>query len=106
MRFSVGSTDYTVPVPDGHITFAPGTTTGTTAFSGGAWTTAVPEGFGDNVFLSGAAFLVPAGGLPGGISPVTWSGDFSLSSVSSVQWQWGAAAYTSFSSSDNSLSNT
>jgi hypothetical protein len=103
ISFSADGTNYTVPIPDGHITFSPSTTTGTTAFDGSAWGTAVPSGFGDNVFLAGAAFRVPPGGLPGGISPVTWTGDFTLSSVSSVHWQWGAAVYTQFSTNYDSL---
>jgi hypothetical protein len=103
VHFSVGGTNYTVPIPDGQITFSSATTTGTTTFNGAAWATSVPLGFGDNVWLSGAGFPVPAGGLPGGISPVTWTGDFTLTSVSSVQWQWGAAVYTQYSTSYNSL---
>ena len=40
--------------------------------------------------------FVPARTLPGGISPVTWSGTFSSSSTQplNLQWQWGAAVYT------------
>jgi hypothetical protein len=88
-----GST--TESVPDGTITFSPSATTATTKFNGGAsrWETVVPVGFGDNVFLSGLGFHVPAGGLPGGISPVTWTGNFTTTGGITLSWQWGAAVY-------------
>ena len=64
----------------------------------------VPVGYNGNVFLSGYAFQVPAGGQKGGINPVTWSGDFSTNeSGLSFQWKWAAAVYTSFTSSLNSV---
>jgi hypothetical protein len=88
-----GST--TVPVRDATITFSPSATTATTVFNVPElrWETTVPAKFGDNVFLSGLGFHVPAGGLPGGINPVTWSGNFSTSPGISLNWQWGAAVY-------------
>ena len=84
-------------VPDAKITYSPTATTGTTSFNG-RWLTTVPNSFGDNVFLSGLAYHVPAGGLPGGIQSVTWSGLFSLNSnvTASFQWQWAAAVYSNF----------
>src|SRR5262249_31901664 len=55
-------------------------------------------------FLAGLAFQVPTN-LPGGIKPVTSSGLFtsSASAVVTVQWKWGAAVYTSFSTNYNAL---
>ena len=88
-----GST--TESVPDGTITFSPSATTATTTFSGGRWETIVPVGFGDNVFLSGLGFHVPNGGLPGGINPVTWMGDFTTTGGITLSWQWAAAVYGS-----------
>jgi hypothetical protein len=47
-------------------------------------------------------FPVPAGGLPGGIKPVTWKGTFSIAATGiKVQWQWGAAVYASFNTDYN-----
>jgi hypothetical protein len=103
ITFSANGVDYTLAVPDAQITFSPSATAGTTTFSGGEWTTTVPLGFSDNVFFSGLAFPVPSAGLPGGINPVTWRADITLTSISSVQWQWGAAVYTTFSTAYNSL---
>ena len=41
--------------------------------------------------------------LPGGISP-TWSGTFQADTPGlTVNWQWGAAVYTQFSSDNNAL---
>src|SRR5262249_10288061 len=57
-----------------------------------------------NYFLSGLAFPVPSGGLPGGINPVTWSGNLIDTAPNlSVNWQWAAAVYKTFSSNNNAL---
>jgi hypothetical protein len=101
ITFSASGTDYSVPVPDGVVNFS-SVAKATISFDGTNWQTAVPSAFGDNVFLSGVAFTVPAGGLPGGISPVTWQGQFLSSDPAvSVQWQWAAAVYTQFDSYNN-----
>jgi hypothetical protein len=98
ITFSANGTPFSVSVPNALIVFSTSATTATTTFSGGQWTTTVPASFGDNVFLSGVAFTVPAGGLPGGINPVTWQGDFTTSNGVSLNWKWGAAVYTTFGS--------
>jgi hypothetical protein len=78
------------------ITFDRNVTTATTAFDtvGNQWVTEVPFNLDRNVFLAGVMFPV-AGGLPGHIKPVTWSGSFS-SDASRVRlgWEWSAAVYT------------
>jgi hypothetical protein len=62
------------------------------------------SGLAGNTFLSALAFVVPAGGLPGGINPVTWSAVFTSDTPGvTMQWQWAAAVYTSFSSDYNAL---
>ena len=93
----------TLTVPDSEIIFSTSATTAMTTFTGGMWVTTVPATFGDNIFLSGLSYLIPAGGLPGGVSPVTWKGTFGSSAPFSLQWQWGAAVYTTFSTNYNSL---
>jgi len=71
-------------------------TTATTTFSGGVWVTTVPTGTSGNTFLSGVGFQVPAGGLPGGVNPVTWTGTFLTDTPGlSLNWQWAAAVYNS-----------
>jgi hypothetical protein len=62
------------------------------------WVTYVPAGFDKEVFLTGVPYLVPAGGLPGGIKGVTMTGSMVAESGSDVDWKWSAAVYTSFSS--------
>jgi hypothetical protein len=107
--FNANGTSYNLALPDAEITYAPSTTTATISFTGGntnTWFTSVPVlGLAGNVFLSGFAYQVPAGGLPGGIHNVTWSGQFSTTTSSgvTVQWQWAAAVYTQFSSDFNAL---
>ena len=103
VTFSANGVLYNIPMSASTITYSSTATGGSTSFNGSEWITQSPASFGDNVFLSGAAFQVPAGGLPGGISPVTWTGDFTLSSVSSVSWQWAAAVYSQFSTNLNAL---
>jgi hypothetical protein len=57
-----------------------------------------------NTFLAGLTFPVPSGGLPGDIDNVTWSAALTTDTPGvSVQWRWGAAVYTQFTSDYNSL---
>lgn len=102
---TITSDDFTISVPNSEIIFSWSATTATTTFDtvNNQWVTTVPASFGDNVFLSGVAYQVPASGLPGGINPVSWSGQVSSSSAMSMNWQWGAAVYTTFSTDYNSL---
>jgi hypothetical protein len=93
-----------LPVPDASVTFDPGAASATTNFAGGMWVTTVPSsGLAGNAFLSGLSFPAPAN-LPGGIKNVTWSGTISVDTPGvSVNWQWGAAVYTNFSTAYNVL---
>lgn len=78
IQFTVGSTPYTVSVPNSKIVLSSQTTTATSVFDAvqNLWVTNLPLQFSGNGFLGGVDFPVPAGGLPGGINPVTWSGTF------------------------------
>lgn len=84
-----------IPVPAARINFVPGLALATTCFVAGEWVTNVPSsGLAGKVFLDGVAYQVPAGGLPGGIKDVSWSGMFfSCTPGLTIQWQWAAAAY-------------
>ncbi|MGH7485742.1 MAG: hypothetical protein ACREMY_09100 [bacterium] len=97
ISFTSGDTTYQMNVPDSLITFSPTAIEASSSFDGTTWTTVVPSSFSKNVFLDGLSFQVPAGGLAGGINPVTWSGTFLSNASAVVQWQWGAAVYTQFS---------
>lgn len=93
-----GST--TVTLPPAIITFDSSASTATTTFDtgSGTWHTVVPATYSGNVFLSGVSLNVP-GGLPGGVAPVTWCGNFAANSSGlGFQWQWAAAVYQCFSS--------
>ena len=105
IQFSANGTSYVISVPDAAVTFDPSATSATTTFTNtGVWQTSVPSNASGNAFLSGLPVQVPSGGLPGGINPVTWSGTFgSTSPQMTINWQWAAAVYTAFSTSDNSL---
>src|SRR5262249_7195690 len=67
-------------VPNSRLIFDPAVSaaTATTTFDivNNEWVIRVPTSTSGNYFLSGLGFKVPAGGLPGGINPVTWSGNF------------------------------
>jgi len=93
-------------VADAQITYSPTATSATTTFNTvlNMWVTTVPLAGPGNQFLSGVAFAVPVGGLPGGINPVAWQGTISSDTHGvSVNWQWGAAVYKSFSGNPNAL---
>jgi len=106
IQFTASGKTYTLPVPDGDLVFSSSVTTASTSFDSvhNLWTTYVPAGYGNPAFLSGLGFSVPAGGLPGGISPVSWTGSFCSDNPSaSLVWKWAAAVYTTFSSNYNAL---
>lgn len=86
------------------VTFDPTATTATTTFTGGMWVTRVPSsGLAGNTFLSALGYMVPAN-IAGGLKNVTWSGTIIPSTTGvSLQWQWAAAVYTTFSSNYSSL---
>ena len=109
IEFTAGSTTYTLTPPDSEIVFNDaGVTAPVTAFDSAAnkLKTRLPGGpLSGNTFLAALAFPVPAGGLPGGIGNVTWSGRFATNSTPAltVNWQWAAAVYTTFSSDYSAL---
>jgi hypothetical protein len=94
-----------VPLPNAVITLTPGGTTATTTFdtANNRWSSNDPTGLSGNLFVSGYALPLPSG-LHGGDS-VTWTATFTTdTSGVSFNWAWGAAAYSSFSTtytSDN-----
>ena len=96
---TMGST--TISVPNAQIVFSPTATTATTTFSGGMWVTTVPAKLGGNMLVSGVAYQL-ASALAGNLKNVTWSANVSSDTKGvSVNWQWGAAAYSSFGSTPN-----
>ena len=96
ITFSANGTPFMIPVPAATINFVPNLALATTEFVAGAWATNVPSsGLSGKVFLDAVALLVPAGGLPGGIKDVIWSGMFfSCTPGLTIQWQWAAAVYS------------
>ena len=104
IQFTANGVPYNLSVPNTQITFDPNATTATAAFINSMWVVTTPPNTSGNDFLSGLAFTVPSGGLPGGISPVTWSGYFRTDTPGiTLQWQWAAAVYSSFSSDYTTL---
>jgi hypothetical protein len=103
--YTVHGVQTQVAVPDATLVFSPTATSATTTFdnSTNSWVTTVPLKLGGNVFLDGFALSLP-NGLPGGANPVTWKGDFqSDTSGLSLNWQFGTAVYTNFSTDYNAL---
>ncbi len=96
---------FTSSAPNAQITFSPSATCSSTTFNAmtNTWMTTVPVNGDDEIFLSGLAVPVPSTGFPDG--KVEWTGTFSANGVSgvSIQWKWGAAVYTSFTSDYNAL---
>lgn len=97
IQFATKKQSYNVAVPNASILFNPSATSATVS-TPGYWQTTVPSKTDGNAFISGFVFKVPAGGLPGGLNPVTWSGQFVMPANTSlsVNWQWAAAVYSSF----------
>jgi hypothetical protein len=108
ISFTAGGTSYSIPVPNAKITFSSSATCTSTTFDSGTntWMTTVPISGDDEIFLTGVAWPVPSGGLPGGANPVNFSGTYSSESNApglSIQMKWSAAAYSSFTTDYNAL---
>lgn len=107
ISFTVNGTPRSISVPDARIIFDPAASTTTTSFDTTAqrWVTRVSSGNnGKNVFAGGVAFAIPAGGLPGGINPVTWTAALTVDQPGiTFNWNWAAAVYTSFSTNYNAI---
>jgi hypothetical protein len=94
------------PVPDAKVVIDPGVTTASTLFDAvdNVWIITIPFDLDDSAFLTGIPWLVPAGGIPGDIEPVTWCGTFASDTPGvDIGWRWAASAYSSFSSDSNVL---
>jgi hypothetical protein len=105
--FTQSGTPYQLSAPNAQVVFSPSATCSSTTFNTmtNTWTTTVPVKGDDEIFLTGLAWPVPAGGLGGGINPVNWQGSFSTNGASgiSLQWKWGAAVYSVFTTDYNAL---
>lgn len=97
IQFTSNNTAFNLAVPNATITFSPSITTATASFdtSTNTWSISAPSsGLAGNTFLDGLIFQVPAGGLPGGVKPVTWQSNFSTDTAGvTLQWQWAASVY-------------
>src|SRR5260370_12334947 len=112
ITFTANNKTYTVNVPSSAITFSSTTTTATTNYAQlkplflvNGWKTELQSsGLAGNDLMTAVEFAVPAGGLPGGIQNVSFTATFSSCSPGlTVNWQWAAAAYTSFDTDYNSV---
>jgi RHS repeat-associated protein len=105
VQFTANNVAYNLPVPDSVITFSSSATTASTVFDAvhNQWQTTVPASYSGNVFLAGISDNLSSS-LPGGINPVNWTATFYTDTTGvSLQWQWAAAVYTSFSSNYSAL---
>jgi PKD repeat protein len=106
ITFTANGTKYTIPAPDTNITFNPSATSATATFdsTNNRWQITRPPSTSDNTLLSAVQFAVPQGGLPGGITNVTWQLNLSTDTAGiGVKWKWAAAVYTSFSANYSAL---
>ena len=73
-------------------------TQATTSFTGTEWLTIAPPNINGNYFISGYSHLVPSTILRN-LSAITWKGVWTASrpGVTTLQWKWSAAVYSTFS---------
>jgi len=112
ITFTANNQNYTIEVPNSVVHFSSATTLATTNFGalmphflGTGWKTGLPSsGLAGNDLAAAVTFAVPSGGLPGGIQNVVWTAEFSSFATGlTVNWQWAAAAYTTFDTDYNAL---
>jgi len=102
----LGDTGQTLAVPNAQITFSPSASCASTTFDSvsNTWMTTVPIGGSDEIFLDGLAYQLAAGFSGTVHGSVVWNGDFSSNVPGvTVQWKWGAAVYTHFTTDYNAL---
>ncbi len=105
ISFTVGGTPVTLQVPPAVINFESGITAATSTYNvtNNTWTTTVPANYTGNVFVSGVPYQAAAT-IPGNLSGVKWTGTYSADTAGvTAEWQWGAAVYTSFSTTVGAL---
>jgi len=101
ITFTANGQNYKIEVPDSFVDLKPSTTSATVTFSNGNWHLYGPERFSGNVFLNAVEFRVPV--ALRGVQNVTWTASFTSTDRTAIQWQWAAAAYSSFSTDYNAL---
>jgi Bacterial Ig-like domain (group 3) len=92
-------------LPDAHIAIDPSVSVASASFdsANNVWITTIPWDPDDSSFLTGMPWIVPSGGLPADVEPVTVCGTFASDNAGmDIGWRWAAAAYSSFST-DNSV---
>ena len=98
---NINGVPYNLTLSSGIVIFNPNVTTSTLSYdaTSDTFTVTVPTSLSGNAFVTGFPYLVPSGGLPGGISNVKVTGRMSTDVTGvSTQWQWAAAVYTQFNS--------
>jgi sugar lactone lactonase YvrE/uncharacterized protein (DUF2345 family) len=108
INFTANGASYSLPVSNAVVTFNSASALGTTySTTSSRWSTSIPASdLTGNTFVAGVAFQVPAN-FPGGIQNVSWSAAFTTDTPGiTLQWQWGAAVYTSFSSTYATSTNS
>lgn len=103
--FTAGGTAYHVAVPNGVIVLTPGAISASASFdpNDNDWDVSAPTGGAGDIFMGGMGLAVP-NGLPGSIKNVTWTADFWSDTANvTVNWEWGASVYKSFSTDNNAL---
>jgi hypothetical protein len=108
VSFPFNGTPTTVALPNSEIIYSGTASSASTTFNTGTntWITTVPVGtYNTNTFLDGFGWPVPTPGILNNISGnmVSMTASFSASTATSLQWQWAAAAYNTFSSDNNAL---
>ncbi len=93
-----------IPLPNAAVTYSATATSVTVSMDAqsNTWNVTAPLTASNSpIFLGGVKYVVPAGGLPAQVGPVTWQARFS-SSVSGVtpRWSWSAAVYSQLSDYD------
>ena len=98
---NINGVPYNLTLSSGVVIFNPNVKTSTLSYDANSdtFTVTVPTSLSGNAFVTGFPYLVPSGGLPGGISNVKVTGRMSTDVAGvSTQWQWAAAVYTKFNS--------
>src|SRR5262249_32442370 len=106
ITFTANGVTYKIPAPDTNIIYDPKGTTATITYNSATnqWQVYRLSSTSDFTLLSAVEFVVPQGGLPGGIKNVTWQMNLSTDTAGiGVKWMWAAGVYPTFNTDYNGL---
>ena len=101
---TIQSSKFNLSPANGKLILTNSVAQSSTVFNGTEWITTAPPNLAGEYFISGYAYPI-ALAITANLNPVSWKGIWTAScpGVSSVEWKWSAAVYSSLNANLDSL---